>query len=102
MGFLDKVKDSAKTVGDRAKSGVAAGQEKLDDRKLAKQVEEYKNQIGDIVYAQRTGGAPDDAEAEIDRLVAAVKDAEAAMEANSPAAADAGDDTSAPEEVAAS
>lgn len=84
MGFLDKVKDSAKTVGDKAKSGVATGQEKLEDRKLAKQIEESKNQIGDLVYAQRTGGAPDDADAEIDRLVAAITDAETEMENNTP------------------
>jgi len=77
MGLLDKAKDAAKTVGEKAKEGVAAGQEKVGDMKAKKRISDLKEELGGIVYAQRTGGAAPNAEAEITRIVAEITEAEA-------------------------
>jgi hypothetical protein len=77
MGLLDKAKDAAKVVGDKAQEGLKAGQEKVDEVKTKKQISELKEQIGGIVYLQRTGAASATAEADIDRMVGEIKDAEA-------------------------
>jgi len=77
MGLLDKAKDAAKVVGDKAQEGLKAGQEKVDEVMSKKQISELKEQLGGIVYLERTGGAPSDSGADIDRLVGEIKDAEA-------------------------
>jgi hypothetical protein len=76
MGLLDKAKDAAKTVGEKAKEGVAAGQEKVGDMKAKKRIGELKEELGGIVYAQRTGGAAANAETEITRIVTEITAAE--------------------------
>jgi hypothetical protein len=77
MGFLDKVKDTAKQVGEKAQQGVEAGKEKYEEKKLEKKIGDLKEELGGIVYAQRTGAAAEDAEAEITRIVAEISAAEA-------------------------
>ncbi|MET0628743.1 MAG: hypothetical protein ABW033_09835 [Acidimicrobiia bacterium] len=76
MGLMDKVKETAQKGADAAKGAVNAGQEKLDDMKLDKQVKELKEELGGLVYAQKTGNPADDVDAEIARLVGAIKDVE--------------------------
>ncbi len=82
MGFLDKVKDTASKGADKAKQGVKAGQEKLEDAKLKKQIEGAKTEIGGLVYEQRTGSAGTDADTEIDRLIGEIKSAEEELAAS--------------------
>jgi len=77
VGLLDKAKDAAKVVGDKAQEGLKAGQEKVDEVKTKKQISELKEQIGGIVYLQRTDAAPATADADIDRIVGEINDAEA-------------------------
>lgn len=79
MGLLDKAKDAAKTVGEKAKEGVAAGQEKVGDMKTKKRIGDLKEELGGIVYAQHTGAAPAGADAEISRIVSEIKQAEAEL-----------------------
>jgi hypothetical protein len=79
MGLLDKAKDAAKTVGDKAQEGLKAGQEKVDEVKTKKQISDLKGELGGIVYQQRCEQAPANAEAEIDRIVAAITAAEATL-----------------------
>ncbi len=79
MGLLDKAKDAAKTVGEKAKEGVAAGQEKVGDMKTKKRIGELKEELGGIVYSQRTGGAAANADSEITRIVAEITQAEAEL-----------------------
>jgi len=76
MGLLDKAKDAAKTVGDKAKEGVAAGQEKVGDMKTKKRIGELKEELGDIVFAQRTGTGAANADTEITRIVREITEAE--------------------------
>ena len=79
MGLLDKAKDAAKVVGDKAQEGLKAGQEKVDEVKTKKQIEDLKEEIGGIVYLQRTGAASATADADIDKLVKEIQDAEARL-----------------------
>jgi hypothetical protein len=76
MGLMDKVKETAQKGADAAKGAVSAGQEKLDDLKLEKRVKELKEELGDVVYAQKTGKPAADVDVEIARLVAAISEAE--------------------------
>jgi len=79
MGLLDKAKDAAKTVGDKAQEGIKAGQEKIDETKTKKKVSDLKEDLGGIVYQQRTGAGSADADAEIDRIVREITAAEASL-----------------------
>jgi hypothetical protein len=77
MSLLDKAKDAAKTVGEKAKQGVDAGREKVDDMSTRRKIDELKEELGGIVYQQRTGTPPENAEAEIARIIVEIREAEA-------------------------
>jgi polyhydroxyalkanoate synthesis regulator phasin len=81
MSLLDKAKDAAKTVGEKAKQGVEAASDKVDEVTTKKKVDGLKQELGGIVYLQRTGTPPDDAEAEISRLIGEIRDLEAKLAA---------------------
>jgi hypothetical protein len=80
MGILDKAKDAAKTVGEKAKDGVAAGQEKVDEVKTKRRINDLKEELGGIVYLQQTGNPPTDADAQITRIVDDIKGAESQLQ----------------------
>ena len=81
MGFLDKVKDTASKGAEKAKQGVQAGQDKLEDAKLKKKIDSAKTEIGGLVYAQRTGSGGPTTDSDIDRLIEEIKTAEAELAA---------------------
>jgi hypothetical protein len=74
MGLLDKVKETAQKGADLAKEGVKAGQDKLDEQKARKKVGDLKEELGGVVYAQKSGTTAEgvDAEVEIARIVAEI------------------------------
>ena len=65
-----------------------AGQEKIDTMKTEKKVKDLKEELGGIVYAQHAGDAPENAQAEIDRILGEIDEAEASL-AEAAAAAEA-------------
>jgi len=76
MGFMDKMKETAAKAGDAAKGAAKAGQDKLEEQKIKKKIADLQEELGGVVYAQRTG-APNPAadasfDASIDRLVAEI------------------------------
>jgi hypothetical protein len=77
MGILDRAKEAAKTVGEKAKEGVAAGQEKVDDVKTKRKISDLKEELGGIVFAQHAGVPAANTDAEIARIVGEIKEAEA-------------------------
>jgi hypothetical protein len=79
MGLLDKAKDAAKTVGDKAQEGLKAGKEKLDEAQTKRDIDDRKEELGGIVYAQRTGTPAPDAESEITRIVGEIQALEAKL-----------------------
>jgi hypothetical protein len=76
MSLLDKAKDAAKTVGEKVSQGVEAGKDKVDEVSTRKKIDGLKEELGGIVYLQRTGNPPDDAEAEIARIIGEIGDLE--------------------------
>lgn len=93
MGLLDKVKETAQKGADLAKDGVKAGQDKLDEQKLKKKVGDLKEELGGVVYDQKSGKATEglDPEVEIARIVAELNAVEAEL-------AEGADDSAAGEE----
>jgi hypothetical protein len=82
MGLLDKVKDVAGKAAEQAKHATEVGKEKLEDRKLAKQVETLLQEIGEIVVGQRRGTAAADADAQITAKIVEITDLEKQIDAN--------------------
>src|SRR6201999_2325717 len=84
MGLLDKVKETAQKGADLAKDGVKAGQDKLDEQKLKKKGGDLKEEVGGVVYAQRSGTTAGgvDPEVEIARIVAELNAAIAELPAD--------------------
>ena len=87
MGLLDKVKDVAGKAAEQAKHATEVGKEKLEDRKLAKQVETLLQEIGEIVVSQRRGTAAADADAQITAKIVEITDLEKQIDANNMASA---------------
>jgi hypothetical protein len=79
MSLLDKMKETAQKGVDKTKEAVSAGQEKLDAHKLEKQIGDLKEELGGIVYGQKTGSPPENADAEITRIVDEIKTHEAEL-----------------------
>lgn len=96
MGLLDKVKETAQKGADFAKEGVKAGQDKIDSHKLEKKISELKEELGGIVYGQKSGNAPENAEAEIARIVDEITAAQAELDASDSEDAGGGADEAAP------
>jgi hypothetical protein len=79
MGFMDKVKETAAKGTEMAKGAAKAGQDKLDEQKTKKKIGDLKEELGGIVYAQKTGTGNGSADAEIERLVGEIQEAEAEL-----------------------
>ena len=63
------------------------GQEKLEESKLKKKIGDLNQELGSLVFAQRTGNPADDTGAEITRLVGeiqAAKDHMTALKSDAP------------------
>ncbi len=79
MSLLDKAKGAAKTVGEKAKEGAEATKEKVHEQKTKRRIDNLKEELGGVVYLQRTAVAPADAEAQITRIVSEIRTAEAEL-----------------------
>jgi hypothetical protein len=96
MSLLDKVKETAQKGADKAKEVGKAGQDKLESVKVERKIKELKEELGGVVYAQRSGNPPANAETEVVRIVAEISEAEASL-----AEAQAADADAAPEDTSA-
>jgi len=85
MGLMDKMKETAAKTADAAKGAAKAGQDKIEEQKVKKKIADLTEELGGIVYAQRTGAenpASDASfDASIDRLVSEIGEQEAALAA---------------------
>ena len=79
MGFMDKVKETAAKGTEMAKGAAKTGQDKLEEQKTKKKIGELKEELGGVVYAQKTGTGNGSADAEIERLIGEITEAEAAL-----------------------
>jgi hypothetical protein len=85
MGLMDKMKETASKGADMAKGGAKAAQDKLEEQKVKKRIAELKEELGGVVYAQRTGAqnptADATVDAAIDRIVNEIREQETALAA---------------------
>jgi hypothetical protein len=81
MGFMDKVKETANKGTEMAKGAAKTGQDKLEEQKTKKKIGELKEELGGVVYAQKTGTGTGNgsADGEIERLIGEITEAEAAL-----------------------
>ncbi len=98
MGLMDKMKETAAKTADAAKGAAKTGQDKIEQQKYKKKIGELKEELGGIVFAQRTGAdnPASDAtfDASIDRLVSEIKEQEEALAAvGDESGDDSGDDS---------
>lgn len=77
VALLDKAKGAAKTVGEKAQEGIKTGQKKIDETKTKRHINDLNRKLGGIVYLQRTGKPPANADTEIERLVGEITKAHA-------------------------
>lgn len=78
MGFMDKVKEQAATATAVAKDAAQKGQAKLDEMQAKRAADGLLRDLGAVAYAEQTGRASASAEADAQRLVAALQAHEAA------------------------
>jgi hypothetical protein len=76
MGLLDKVKATAATATEAAKDAAAKGQAKLDEVQAKRAADAMLRDLGAGYYATKTGRATPTTDAEMERLVAALRDHE--------------------------
>jgi hypothetical protein len=92
MGFLDKVKQQATQLAEKAEEGVKIGQAKLDQVQAKRKGDALLRDLGAAFYAEKTGHGTAATAAEIERLLSELRTHEAE---NGPIAAepDEGDGT---------
>ena len=61
MGLLDKVKEQAGQIAEKAQHGIAEGKDKLEDLQAHKRGEGLLRDIGEAYYAQVRHGGPSSA-----------------------------------------
>jgi hypothetical protein len=69
MSILDKVKETAGKVTDKAKEGVEVGKEKVGDLKTKREIDSLYQEIGALTVAKQRGDAPTDVETRISTKV---------------------------------
>lgn len=69
MPLFDKMKAQATQVAAKAQEAGKAGQAKIEQAQAKRQGDALLRRLGAAVYAQRTGGKPED---DVDELVAAI------------------------------
>ena len=77
MGFLDKAKQQATQLAQKAQEGVKTGQAKLDQVQSKKKEDALLRDLGAVFYAEKTGRATGETAAEIERLVSELRSHEA-------------------------
>ena len=87
MSLLDKVKDAAGKAAEQAKHATAVGQQRLDDVRMQKRVDDLYEEVGRLVVAAHRGTKPDDFDTQLKGKIAEIDDLEAQIEANAAAPA---------------
>jgi hypothetical protein len=72
---MDKVKEQANVLAEKGKQGMAQGQAKIDALQAKKQLDTLFHDLGEATYAAERKG---EGRAEVERLLAAIDEHEAA------------------------
>ena len=77
MGFLDKAKQQATQLAQKAQEGVKTGQAKLDQVQSKKKEDALLRDLGAVFFAEKTGRATGETASEIERLLSELRAYEA-------------------------
>jgi hypothetical protein len=78
VGLLDKVKEQAATATAVAKDAAQKGQAKVEELQAKRVADGLLRDLGAAVYSQHAGHGAAQPQAEVDRLIAALREHEAA------------------------
>ncbi len=77
MGLMDRVKEQAAQLAQKAQEAANEGKVKLDQAQAKRRADAMFRELGAAVYAERTGRGSADTPDKIERLVKALSDQEA-------------------------
>ena len=77
MGIMDRVKTTAGKAAEKAQQGVSQGKEKLSEVQEKRKLDGVLHDLGAAVYLDRAGRGSPAITADIERLLAEVRDLEA-------------------------
>jgi len=77
MGLMDRVREQAAQLGQKAQEAAHEGRIKLDQAQAKRRADAMFRELGAAVYAERTGRGNADTQGKIERLVKALSDQEA-------------------------
>jgi hypothetical protein len=77
MGLLDKVRTQVASATAIAKDAAQKAQAKLDALQAKRAADVLLRNLGAVVYGQRTGRSASTADADVDRIIASLKELEA-------------------------
>ncbi|MGH9296769.1 MAG: hypothetical protein ACRDZP_02185 [Acidimicrobiales bacterium] len=77
MGFMDKMKNQASVLAEKAQEGAKAGQGKLSQIQSKRQADALLLELGGITYLERSGRQQDGADKRADELVSQLRTHEA-------------------------
>ncbi len=92
--MMDKVKAAAQDAQVQAKKATAQGQEKLEDLKERRKMDELAKQLGYLIYRERSEGTPGGSD--VDRLIGEMKELDAQIRARGPQSAEVSSDAGPP------
>jgi hypothetical protein len=69
MGLMDKVKAQANQIAQQTRDAAQAGQQKLDQVQAQRRADGMLRQLGQLVFADRTGRGAADTQGRIDQLI---------------------------------
>lgn len=70
MGLMDKMKAQATQISQKAQETARDGKVKFDQAQAKRRADAMLRNLGALVYAERTGRAAADCQAQIDKLIA--------------------------------
>jgi len=94
MGLMDKVKAAAQDAQVQAKKATAQGQEKLEDLKERRKMDDLAKQLGYLIYRERSEGTPGGSD--VDRLIGEMKELDAQISSRGPQSVDVSSDAGPP------
>ena len=77
MGLMDRVKEQAAQLGQKAQEAAVEGKAKLDQAQARRRADTLFRELGAAVYAERTGRGGTDTADKVERLIKALSQQEA-------------------------
>jgi hypothetical protein len=77
MGLMDKMKAQATQISQKAQETARDGKVKFDQAQAKRRADAMLRNLGALVYAERTGRAAADTQAQVDKLIADISAHEA-------------------------